>query len=63
MKTRHLTEVQDWMTENPVTVAPDATLAQAYDLMQENDVRTPARGRARSGGHRHRSATSCARPR
>ncbi len=39
MKTRHLTEVQDWMTENPVTVAPDATLAQAYDLMRESDVR------------------------
>ena len=38
-KKRHLTEVQDWMTENPVTIAPDATLAEAYDLMLEREVR------------------------
>jgi acetoin utilization protein AcuB len=39
MCSRHKTEVQDWMAENPVTVAPDATLAQAYDLMLEREVR------------------------
>jgi CBS domain-containing protein len=38
-KKRHQTEVQDWMTENPVTIAPDATLAEAYDLMLEREVR------------------------
>jgi CBS domain-containing protein len=36
---RHQTEVQDWMTQNPVTIAPDATLAEAYDLMLEREVR------------------------
>ncbi len=39
MKKRHLTEVQDWMRENPVSVAPDATLATARELMSENEVR------------------------
>lgn len=39
MKKRHLTEVQDWMRENPVTIAPDATLATAQDLMSEHEVR------------------------
>lgn len=38
-KQRHQTEVQDWMTENPVTIAADATLAEAYDLMLEREVR------------------------
>jgi CBS domain-containing protein len=38
-KQRHQTEVQDWMTENPATIAPDATLAEAYDLMLEREVR------------------------
>lgn len=39
MKKRHLTEVQDWMRENPVTISPDATLATAQDLMSEHEVR------------------------
>jgi len=36
---RHLTEVQDWMSENVIVVAPDASLADAYVLMIENEVR------------------------
>jgi CBS domain-containing protein len=36
---RHLTEVQDWMRENPVTIDPNATLAAAQELMRENEVR------------------------
>ena len=36
---RQQSEVQDWMTENPATVSPDATLAAAYDLMLEREVR------------------------
>jgi CBS domain-containing protein len=36
---RHQSEVQDWMTENPATVSPTATLAEAYDLMLEREVR------------------------
>ena len=39
MKKRHLTEVQDWMRENPVTISPDATLATAQELMIEIEVR------------------------
>ena len=39
MKKRHLTEVQDWMRENPVTIDPDATLTAAQELMIENEVR------------------------
>ena len=39
MKKLHLTEVQDWMRENPVTIDPDATLAAAQELMIENEVR------------------------
>ena len=38
-KKRHQSEVQDWMTENPATISPDATLAAAYDLMLEREVR------------------------
>jgi CBS domain-containing protein len=38
-KKRHQSEVQDWMTENPATVSPTATLAEAYDLMLEREVR------------------------
>ena len=37
--TKHKTLVQDIMTPDPVTVSPDATLAEAYDLMAENEVR------------------------
>jgi acetoin utilization protein AcuB len=36
---RHRMEVRDWMTADPVTVAPDAPLAGAYKLMEENEVR------------------------
>ena len=36
---RHRMEVRDWMTADPVTVAPDAPLAEAYKLMEENEVR------------------------
>lgn len=39
MKKRHLTEVQDWMRENPVTIDPSATLAAAQELMSEHEVR------------------------
>lgn len=39
MKKRHLTEVQDWMRENPVTISPDASLSTAQDLMSEHEVR------------------------
>jgi CBS domain-containing protein len=39
MKKRHLTEVQDWMREHPVTIDPDATLSAAQELMIENEVR------------------------
>lgn len=39
MKKRHLTEVQDWMREDPVTIDPNATLAAAQELMSENEVR------------------------
>ncbi len=39
MKKRHLTEVQDWMRENPVTISPDATLSTAQELMAEHEVR------------------------
>lgn len=38
-KQRHQTEVQDWMTENPVAIGSEATLAEAYDLMLEREVR------------------------
>ena len=37
--TRHRMEVRDWMTADPVSVAPDALLAEAYKLMEENEVR------------------------
>ena len=39
MTKRHQSEVQDWMTENPVTIPSEATLAAAYDLMLEREVR------------------------
>jgi CBS domain-containing protein len=38
-KKRQHSEVQDWMTENPATISPQATLAAAYDLMLEREVR------------------------
>jgi acetoin utilization protein AcuB len=36
---RYQTQVSDWMTHDPVTVSPDATLAVAWQLMQENEIR------------------------
>lgn len=39
MAARHQTEVRDWMTPEPVTVAPDAPIAEAWRLMEENEVR------------------------
>jgi acetoin utilization protein AcuB len=36
MKTRL---VKDWMTENVVTIAPDASVQEAHQLMQEKSVR------------------------
>ncbi len=36
---RHRMEVRDWMTADPVTVTPEARLAEAYNLMEENEVR------------------------
>jgi len=32
-------KARDVMTPNPVTVAPDATLAEVWDLMREADIR------------------------
>lgn len=39
MTKRRYSEVQDWMTENAVTISADASLAEAYDLMLEREVR------------------------
>lgn len=39
MAARHRMEVRDWMTPNPVSVAPDAPIAGAWRLMEENEVR------------------------
>jgi acetoin utilization protein AcuB len=36
---RHRTQVQDFMTENPYVVSPEASLATAYSLMFEKEVR------------------------
>jgi acetoin utilization protein AcuB len=36
---RHLTEVRDWMTDDPVTIAAHVSLYNAYNLMIENDIR------------------------
>jgi acetoin utilization protein AcuB len=32
-------KARDLMTQNPVTVAPNATVAEAFDLMSELDIR------------------------
>jgi acetoin utilization protein AcuB len=32
-------QVNDWMTRDPVTVTPNATLAVAYELMREHEIR------------------------
>ncbi len=36
---RHRMEVRDWMTADPVTIQADAPLVDAYNLMEENEVR------------------------
>lgn len=36
MKTEY---VRDWMTPDPVTVGPDASVSRAYDLMQKHHIR------------------------
>ena len=36
---RHKSEVQDWMTPDPITISPSATLLEASGLMAERDVR------------------------
>ena len=36
---RHRMEVRDWMRPDPVTVAVDAPIAEAWRLMEENEVR------------------------
>lgn len=37
--TRHRSQVADWMTRDPITIAPDASLVTAYELMSENEIR------------------------
>ena len=36
---RYQSQVADWMRRDPATVASSSSLADAYDLMQENEVR------------------------
>lgn len=36
---RHHTQVQDYMTANPIVVAPETSLVDAYSLMFEKEVR------------------------
>ena len=36
---QHRALVSDWMTPDPVTATLDMTLAEAYELMSENEVR------------------------
>jgi acetoin utilization protein AcuB len=36
---RSQTQVSDWMTRDPITIAPGALLADAYELMRENEIR------------------------
>lgn len=35
----HKAYVRDWMTPNPVTVAADASLLKAYDVMHQHQIR------------------------
>lgn len=35
----HKSQVQDFMTENPIIIAPDTALIDAYSLMADNDIR------------------------
>jgi acetoin utilization protein AcuB len=36
---RYQSQVADWMRSEPATIAPTASLADAYDLMQDQSVR------------------------
>jgi acetoin utilization protein AcuB len=36
---RHRSQVADWMTQDPITTTPDASLVTAYELMVENEIR------------------------
>jgi acetoin utilization protein AcuB len=36
---KHSTQVADWMTPDPVTATMDMSLAEAYELMSENEIR------------------------
>lgn len=36
---RTQSQVNDWMTRTPLTISPNASLVDAYDLMRENEVR------------------------
>jgi acetoin utilization protein AcuB len=36
---KHRTQVADWMTRDPVTATMDMSLAEAYELMSENEIR------------------------
>jgi acetoin utilization protein AcuB len=36
---RTQSQVSDWMTRNPVTISPTASLVEAYNLMRDNEVR------------------------
>lgn len=36
---RSQAQVSDWMTRDPITTTSDATLAVAYELMRENEIR------------------------
>lgn len=36
---RSQTQVNDWMTRDPITISPNATLATAYELMREHEIR------------------------
>ncbi len=36
---KHSTQVADWMTRDPVTATMEMSLAEAYELMSENEIR------------------------
>ena len=33
------TQVKDWMSDGVLTISPEATLDEAYDLMEDNNIR------------------------
>lgn len=39
MMRHHKSQVQDFMTENPLVIAPDTPLVEAYNIMTDNDIR------------------------